>query len=328
VADQNNAFAKELRFDGMTAIVTGAGGNPSMGRCHAMLLAARGANVVVNDIGDPGVPHYDDASSAAAVTREIIAAGGKAVASTASVATEEGAAAIVRTAIDTFGRVDILINNAAISIASSVHEMSSEHVRKHIDVNLLGQIWMIRAAWPHMQAAGYGRIVNIGSGAFAGMAPMSIYGSTKGGVFSLTRGVALEGAAFGIKANSVNPGAFTRMLASQHEEASSIYQYASENLRPEQTSPVIAFLAHEQCPVSGETFDAVGGEVRRVYLAATQGIHDGHLTVESLASRWDEVMGNPVDILSHENVDTSTWALRKYESDQARVPLEQAGRVA
>jgi NAD(P)-dependent dehydrogenase (short-subunit alcohol dehydrogenase family) len=214
----------EMRFDGRTAIVTGAGGNPSMGRCHALLLAERGANLVVNDIGDPGVPHYGSPSSAEAVAAEIVARGGKAVASTHSVSTEDGARAIVQTALDAFGGIDILVNNAAISIASPIHEMSSEHVRKHLDVNLVGQVWMVRAVWPHMSTAGYGRIVNIGSGAFAGMRPMSVYGTTKGGVFSLTRGIALEGADFGIRANAVNPGAFTRMLVSQHEEASSIYQ--------------------------------------------------------------------------------------------------------
>jgi NAD(P)-dependent dehydrogenase (short-subunit alcohol dehydrogenase family) len=306
-----------LRFDGRTAIITGAGGNPSMGRCHAMLLAERGANIVVNDIGDPGVPNYEVASSAQAVANEIVAAGGKAVASAHSVASEEGAKAIVRTALDAFGTVDILVNNAAVSVASPIYDMSSEHVQRHIDVNLMGQIWLVRAAWPHMRAAGYGRIVNIGSGAFAGMVPMSIYGTTKGGVFSLTRGIALEGAEFGIKANTVHPGAFTRMLVSQHEESSSIYQFAKENLPPERTSPVVAFLAHEDCPVSGETFDSVGGEVRRIYIAATPGIHDPAITVESLASRWDEVMGQPVDMLDHANVDTSTWVLRKYEAAQA-----------
>jgi NAD(P)-dependent dehydrogenase (short-subunit alcohol dehydrogenase family) len=306
-----------LRFDGRTAIITGAGGIPSMGRCHAMLLAERGANVVVNDIGHPGVPHYQGVSSAEAVAAEIVAAGGKAVASTHSVASEAGAQAIVQTAVDAFGGVDILVNNAAISVASPIHEMSSEHVRQHIDVNLMGQVWLVRAAWPHMQAAGYGRIVNIGSGAFAGMVPMSIYGTTKGGVFSLTRGIALEGAAFGIKANTVHPGAFTRMLTSQHDEASSIYQFAKDNLPPERTSPVVAFLAHEDCPVSGETFDALGGDVRRIYIAQTEGISDPALTIESLASRWDEVMGEPVDMLSNENVDTSTWVLHKYEAAQS-----------
>lgn len=309
----------EMRFDRRTAIVTGAGGNPSMGRCHALLLAERGANVVVNDIGDPGVPHYGSDSSAAAVVAEIIERGGRAVASTDSVASEDGARAIVQVALDAFGSADILVNNAAISIASPIHEMSSEHLRQHIEVNLLGQIWMIRAVWPHMRAAGYGRIVNIGSGAFAGMLPMSVYGATKGGVFSLTRGVALEGAAFGIKANAVNPGAFTRMVASQHEETSSIYQFAKDNLPPEKTSPVVAFLAHEQCPVTGETFDTVGGEVRRIYIGATQGIHEPQGTIESLAARWDEVMGQPTDMLTHENVHTSTWVLRKYTATMAMI---------
>lgn len=307
----------KMRFDGRTAIVTGAGGNPGMGRCHAMLLAERGANVVVNDVGHPGVANYDDSSSAEKVAREIIAAGGKAVASTHSVASEEGAKAIVQVALDAFGGIDILVNNAAVSVASPIYEMSSAHVRQHIEVNLLGQIWMVRAVWPHMRAAGYGRIVNIGSGSFGGMAPMSVYGTTKGGVFSLTRGIALEGEQFGIKANTVHPGAFTRMVASQHEESSSIYQFARDNLPPEKTSPVVAFLAHEACPVTGETFDSVGGEVRRIYIAATKGIRDPGITLESLAKHWDEVMGQPVDMLDHENVDTSTWVLRRYESAQS-----------
>lgn len=303
----------ELRFDGRTAIVTGAGGNPSMGRCHAMLLAARGANVVVNDIGDPGVPHYSGSASADAVVREIVAAGGKAVASAHSVASEAGAQAIVQTALDAFGGVDILVNNAAVAIASPVYEMSSEHLQRHIDVNLMGQMWLVRAVWPHMRAAGYGRIVNIGSGAFSGMVPMSVYGTTKGGVFSFTRGIALEGQPFGIKANCVHPGAFTRMLQSQHDEASSIYDFAKENLTPEQTSPVIAYLAHETCPVNGETVEVLGGEVRRIYIATTKGISDPGLTIETLAAQWDEVMGQPVAMLDHANVDTSTWILKKYE---------------
>lgn len=309
---------RNFRFEGRTAIVTGAGGNPSMGRCHALLLAERGANVVVNDIGHPGVPHYDGAASAEAVAAEIAAAGGKAVASTHSVASEEGTQAIVQTALDAFGGVDILVNNAAVAVASPIYEMSSEHLRRHVEVNLMGQVWMVRAVWPHMRAAGYGRIVNIGSGAFGGMAPMSVYGTTKGGVFSLTRGIALEGAEFGIKANTVHPGAFTRMLVSQHEESSSIYQFAKDNLPPEKTSPVVTFLAHEDCPVTGEAFDSVGGEVRRIYIAATLGIQDPDITLETLAARWDEVMGEPVDMLTHENVDTSTWVLRKYAQEQAR----------
>ncbi len=303
---------ERLRFDGRTAIVTGAGGNPSMGRSHALLLASRGANVVVNDIGRSGAPHYPGTASAEAVIDEIRALGGKAVASTDSVATEAGAEAIVRTAIDAFGSVDILINNAAVSIASPIHEMSSADVQRHIDINLAGPIWLCRAVWPHMRAQGYGRIVNIGSGAFAGLDRLSIYGATKGGLFSLTRGIAIEGAPFGIKANIVQPGAFTRMLLAQHEPSSSMYGYAAEHLPAELTSPPIAYLAHEECPVSGESFDAMGGEVRRVYIANTQGFADRALTLEMVAERWPEVMGAPVDMVDLSGVDTGSWHVKPY----------------
>ncbi len=302
----------KLRFDGRTAIVTGAGGNPSMGRSHALLLASRGANVVVNDIGRSEAPHYPDVASAEAVVDEIRAAGGQAVASTDSVATESGAEAIVRTAIDAFGGVDILINNAAISVASPIHEMRSADVQRHIDINLMGPIWLCRAVWPHMRAKGYGRIVNIGSGAFAGLDRLSIYGATKGGLFSLTRGIAIEGAPFGIKANVVQPGAFTRMLLAQHEPSSSMYDYALENLPAELTSPPVCYLAHELCPVSGESFDAMGGEVRRVYLANTGGFADRALTLEMIADHWDEVMGNPVGMVDLSGVNTDAWHVKPY----------------
>ena len=243
---------------------------------------------------------------------EIRAAGGQAVASTDSVATESGAEAIVRTAIDAFGGVDILINNAAISVASPIHEMRSADVQRHIDINLMGPIWLCRAVWPHMRAKGYGRIVNIGSGAFAGLDRLSIYGATKGGLFSLTRGIAIEGAPFGIKANVVQPGAFTRMLLAKHEPSSSMYDYALENLPAELTSPPVCYLAHELCPVSGESFDAMGGEVRRVYLASTGGFADRALTLEMIADHWDEVMGNPVGMVDLSGVNTDAWHVKPY----------------
>src|SRR6516165_4780913 len=174
---------KEFRFDGRTAIVTGAGGNPSLGRAHALLLAARGANVVVNDVGRSEAPGYEGEASAEAVAAEIRALGGSAVASTHSVAEEEGASAIVRAAVEAFGGVDILVNNAGISVAAPFDEMTSRDTQRHVDINLMGAVWMCRAAWPHMQAKRYGRIVNTGSGAFAGMWAFVIYGASKGGVF-------------------------------------------------------------------------------------------------------------------------------------------------
>ena len=309
---------EQLRFDGRTAIVTGAGGNPSLGRAHALLLAARGANVVVNDIGRTEAPNYPDPASAEAVAEEIRIAGGHAVADTHSVTDEEGAEAVVRTAIDAFGGIDILVNNAGISLAVPFDEMTSADTQRHIDINLMGTTWMCRAAWPHMRTQGYGRIVNTGSGAFAGMWGFAIYGASKGGIFSLTRSLAVEGANFGIKANTVHPGGFTRMLLAQQFDTSPMYQHAQRALPAEMVSPVVAFLAHESCPVTGECFDSMGGEVRRVYIAQTEGIADPDLTVETVANRWGKIMGSPQDtVLGLSDVDSALWHIRPYDSSRS-----------
>lgn len=304
----------ELRFDGRTAVITGAGGNPSLGRAHALLLAERGANVVVNDIGsDPEAPGYLGTASADAVAEEIRARGGKAVANTHSVASEQGAAAIVQTALDTFGGIDIVINNAGISMAAGFEEMTNRDFQRHIDINLMGSLWTCRAAWPHMRSKGYGRIVNIGSGAFTGFSSFSAYGSSKGGVFSLTRALAAEGASSGIKVNTVNPGAFTRMVAAQQDATSSMYQYAQQNLPADLVSPVVAYLAHQRCDITGECIEAVGGQVRRVYLAQTSGFTDRDLSLETVARRWQEVMADSGDnVIGIAAQDTSQWNFKRY----------------
>ena len=304
----------QLRFDGRTAIVTGAGGNPSLGRAHAMLLASRGANVVVNDIGTSKAPNYEGQASAEAVAAEIRAAGGKAVADTHSVADEDGAAAIVQTALDAYGSLDIVINNAGVSIAAAVDEMTPADFRLHIEVNLLGPWYLARAAWPHMKAAGYGRIVNITSGSMAGYANQAAYASSKGGLWSLTRTLATEGIPLGIKANAVNPGAFTRMVAATLQADSPLLEFSRDNLPPELSSPAVAFLAHEQCPVTGECIESVGGEVFRHYMARTPGIADRDHTIETLVARWDEIMAGASDgLIGLAGHDTSGWKVRPYQ---------------
>jgi NAD(P)-dependent dehydrogenase (short-subunit alcohol dehydrogenase family) len=304
-----------LRFDGRTAIVTGAGGNPSLGRAHALLLAARGARVVVNDIGlDPETPGYSGTASATAVVDEIRQLGGMAIADDHSVAEEAGAAALVQNAIDHFGRIDILVNNAGISVAAPFDEMTVRDFQRHIDINLMGSIWTSRAAWPHMRAQGYGRIIHTGSGAFTGFPWLSAYGASKGGVFSLTRAMAAEGVKLGIKVNSVNPGAFSRMVDAQQEPSSPMYAYAKERLPAELVSPVLAWLAHEDCPVTGECIEAVGGQVHRVYVAQTPGFCDPALTLETVAARWSEVMGGAsgslVGLASHD--PAADWHMKPY----------------
>jgi NAD(P)-dependent dehydrogenase (short-subunit alcohol dehydrogenase family) len=307
----------ELRFDGRTAIVTGAGGDPSLGRAHALLLADRGANVVVNDIGGTaGTPGASTAASAAAVVEEIRARGGKAVADTHSVATEDGAGALIQTALDAFGGVDILVNNAAICIVAPFDVMSSKDFQRHIDVNLMGPVWTCRAVWPHMRAKGYGRIVNISSASLAGFEWQVPYAASKGGLFSLTRALAAEGEAMGIKVNTVNPGGFTRMVGAQHTEASAWYQYSQANLPPELVSPTVALLAHEACPVSGECIESMGGQVNRFYLARTRGFSDRALTMESLAARWDEVMaGSAEGVIGHNDYSPREWDLKPYKAE-------------
>jgi NAD(P)-dependent dehydrogenase (short-subunit alcohol dehydrogenase family) len=282
---------QEHRFDGRTAVVTGAGGNPSLGRAHALLLASRGANVVVNDIGhDPESYGYESRASAQAVADEIRAAGGKAVADGHSVADPEGAQALVKAALDAFGRIDIVVNNAAVVAVAKFDDMTVRDHQRHIQVNLLGAVWTSRAAWPHMRRQGYGRIINIGSDALAGMAKHSAYGASKGGLFSLTRALAAEGQPLGIKVNTVNPFADTRMLRATQTDASAILQLAKASLPAGKVSPLVALLAHEDCPVTGECLSAAGGQVKRVYLCETTGVFDQDLTIESLAQSWDKVM--------------------------------------
>jgi len=307
-----------LRVDGRVAIVTGSGGNPSLGRAHAMLLAARGAKVVVNDNGpDPKIPSYTGSVSAQAVADEIRAAGGIAVADTHSVASEDGAAAIIRTAIDHFGRLDIVVNNAGISQSAPVDVMTPRDFRRHIEVNLTGAYYVCRAAWPHMKRNLYGRIVNVTSSAMTGFADQTAYAASKGGLWSLTRALAAEGSALGIKVNALSPGGFTRMVAALLEEDSPLLTFSREHLPPELSSPPLALLCHETCPVTGECIDSAGGQVQRSYIARSKGFTDSALTIETVAARWAEVMAtDDAEIIGIANLDTTEWKIRPYTGER------------
>lgn len=281
---------EELRFDRRAAIVTGAG--RGVGRAHALLLAARGAKVVVADLGG----HLDGSGSssepAEQVVKEIVAAGGEAVACHASVAEEAGAASIVQTAIDAFGRIDIVVNNAGIADPDRFEDLSAERFRRMVDVHYLGSVYVASAAWPHMMAAGYGRIVNTTSEAALGFVPKATsYGGAKGGVLSFTRELALESTNHGILVNAVAPRAQTRLsgpavMAKTYDVPEEmIPAEAMDKYKPELVSPAVAYLAHESCVFNGEVLVSGGGDVMRVAFVVNTGISDDDMTPEKIAAK-------------------------------------------
>jgi NAD(P)-dependent dehydrogenase (short-subunit alcohol dehydrogenase family) len=280
----------DLRFDGKVAIVTGAGGqNPSLGRSHAALLTERGAKVVVNDLGVGPDGRGIMRANAEQVVDEIRAAGGEAVADQHSVAEEDGARGVVATALDTWGQLDILVNNAGICFMAHFDEISSADIRNIIDVHLMGTVWMCRAAWPHMRKAGYGRIVNTTSGAMFGIENLSIYGAAKSGIFGLTRGLAVEGAEFGVKVNALGPAANTTAIRCFNEK--SPFTDLMEGYFPTRlVSPVVAYLAHESCELSGANLEAGAGNVGIRVFGQTAGYTDTGLTVEKVRDNLSAIV--------------------------------------
>jgi NAD(P)-dependent dehydrogenase (short-subunit alcohol dehydrogenase family) len=271
----------DLGFDGKVAIITGAGGG--LGRSHALDLARRGALIVVNDLGGAADGTGSSESAAQKVVDEIKAAGGEAVANYDSVATPEGGQAIVQSAVDTFGRVDIIINNAGILRDTSFKNMTPDQLNPVLDVHLRGAFYVTQPAWQLMRDQGYGRIVNTSSGAgIFGNFGQTNYGAAKMGLVGFTRVLAIEGAKNNIKANAIAPVARTRMTED-------ILGPAAEKLAPELVTPVVTYLAHEDCPVSGEVYSVGGGRVARVFIGVTPGIFDADLTAEAVRDGFAEI---------------------------------------
>jgi NAD(P)-dependent dehydrogenase (short-subunit alcohol dehydrogenase family) len=281
----------ELRFDDRVAIVTGAG--RGLGRDHALLLARRGAAVVVNDLG--GDEHGVGASAAPAqeVVAEIVTGGGRAIANHGSVASEDDAQALVAAAVDAFGRIDIVVNNAGNQIVLPFPTMPVEVLHRHFAVHVAGSFHVTQAAWPHLERSGAGRVVNTTSTASLGITGFLAYSTAKAALIGLTRTLALEGAAAGIKVNAVAPSAATR-LAFAPDAAGDIPDEVRQTMARTSpaalVSPVVAYLAHESCAFTGEVLFAGAGRVSRIVLAETRGIVDADLTVESVAAGIERVM--------------------------------------
>ncbi len=267
----------DLRFDGRVAIVTGAG--RGLGRSYALLLASRGASVVVNDSGGTLSGDGVNAGPAHDVVQEIAAAGGRAVASTDSVATPAGGQAIIDAALAHYGRADVLVHNAGNVRRAPLREMTSDDFDAVLDVHLRGAFHVVRAAFPVMCDAGYGRIVLTSSiGGLYGNHQVANYAAAKAGVIGLSNVVALEGSSAGVACNVVVPAAVTRM-------AEGIDTSSYPPMSPELVAPVVGWLAHESCSVTGEIFVALAGRVARVVVAETPGVYRPSWSIEDVAAQ-------------------------------------------
>jgi NAD(P)-dependent dehydrogenase (short-subunit alcohol dehydrogenase family)/pimeloyl-ACP methyl ester carboxylesterase len=289
----------ELRLDGRVAVITGAGGG--LGRSHALELASRGAYVVVNDLGGALDGQGSSASAAQLVADEIVALGGVAVANHDSVATPEGGEAIIETAIDAFGRVDVLVNNAGILRDRAFHKMDADVINQVIDVHLKGAFFVTQPAFRRMREQRYGRIVSTSSasGLFGNFGQAN-YGAAKAGLAGLTRVLAIEGAQHGVRANAIAPIALTRMTEG-------ILGDLSPMVSPRSVSPLVAYLASEECSVTGHVYSVAGGRIARIFVGETEGTVLSENTAEAVRAHLEAIDNvDPADFFEPASLDAET----------------------
>jgi NAD(P)-dependent dehydrogenase (short-subunit alcohol dehydrogenase family) len=280
----------KFSFDGRVAVITGAG--RGIGRAYAHLLAERDASVVVNDLGGTMEGDGTDPEPARSVAGEIVEAGGKAIPETSDVSTVDGGQALINAALDAFGRIDIVINNAGNIRWGGLPEADAENLESHLSVHVGGSFNTVRAAWPHMVAQGYGRIVMTTSSGMFGLVDNLGYATAKAAVIGMTRSLKVAGARHGIKVNLIAPSASTRMGAHPSDGLDSLKQPPPKQMEPGLVAPMVAFLAHEACEVSGEIYLAGAGRFARVFIAATQGYVPAlpeESTIEDIAEHWSNI---------------------------------------
>jgi NAD(P)-dependent dehydrogenase (short-subunit alcohol dehydrogenase family) len=277
-----------VRFDGQSVLVTGAG--RGLGRKYAMLLAERGANVLVHDAGVAPDGSGFDRGVADRVVAEIRAAGGIAEAAYDDLVTPAGCESAVATAVEQFGRLDALIHNAGLSLHRALEETDAESWSRLLGVNGEAAFWLVKSAFPLMHAQKYGRVVLTLSGhalySDASSADLVAYAATKAMQFGLMNAAAAAGEAYGIRVNAISPVAATRMFTRE---------VAPGELLPEQVAPGAVFLASQECHVSAVVLRAANGRFSLGGYAVTEGIDLGRqpATPELVAARWDEIAVGP-----------------------------------
>jgi NAD(P)-dependent dehydrogenase (short-subunit alcohol dehydrogenase family) len=299
-----------LTFDGRVAIVTGGG--RGIGRANAECLANRGAAVLVNDLGVPVEGGRCDESVAQEVAVAIAKNGGIAVADSHDVSTVDGAHAVVDHAVRSFGRLDIIVNNAGIVQRRPFAEFTSEDLCTMMAVHLGGHFNLTQAGWRRLLQQGYGRVVmTASSAALFGTSSNATYGAAKGAIIGLTRSLSKEADGTGVTVNAILPGAYTRMaefgMASRDPAHLSLLRKA---MPPERVAPVVAWLCHETCHVNGEVLNVRGGAVCAVFFGQTHGILDQTLSIETVAERIGEVLSKEGFSVPETTEESSELALR------------------
>jgi NAD(P)-dependent dehydrogenase (short-subunit alcohol dehydrogenase family) len=304
-----------LRFDGRVAVVTGGG--RGIGAAYASLLAARGARVVVNDIGTSRFGAGSDVSPASESAGQIRQAGGVAEPDTSDISDPDGARALAEHAVSAFGGLDIVVNNAGIYWTDSFPQIDLADLQKQLAVHVGGSFNVARAAWPHLRASGSGRMVVTTSTGALGAADLVSYGTAKAAVLGLGRALAMAGEPHGIKVNIIAPMAMTRMM-NAHSGDAEVPEDPDRD--PSLVAPLVAILCHLDCPVNGEAYMSGMRRTARLFIAETQGYtHPSiKLTPEELLEHWGEISD-----LSRQRLtpDTHTWSA----SNQERIAAVEAG---
>jgi NAD(P)-dependent dehydrogenase (short-subunit alcohol dehydrogenase family) len=271
------------------AIVTGAG--RGMGRSHALMLASRGARVIVNDIRSAGSAE----DPAGEVVREITGGGGTAIADNHSVV--GGASELVRHAIDVYGQLDIVVNNAGILSGTAFADTPAQDWQAVFDVHFRGTVDVTRAAWPHLRRSGNSRIINTASSGMLGNAGLSSYGAAKAAIFGLTRSIAMEGKPFGIYANCIFPSAWTRMTMEINDPA--VSATLRRYFQPEHVSALVVWLSHQDTKISNEAFQVSGGRAGRLTMAMMPTVRVADSTPEQWLRHQAQLLADgPLNALS------------------------------
>jgi NAD(P)-dependent dehydrogenase (short-subunit alcohol dehydrogenase family) len=287
--DEREDELAEVRFNGRAILVTGGG--RGIGRCHCLLLASRGAQVVVADNGSAMDGEGTSAGPAETVAAEIEAAGGRAVACMADLSTEAGANEAVARTVEAFGRIDGVLHNAStVPELRTTDLLNSHDLEVVMRINTFAGLWLSRAAWPHMQRQKFGRILFTTSVGIYGQEGTAPYSAAKAAALGIMRALAVEGARDGIHVNAIAPSARTRMT--EKFLASAYAKWLFDTMPPEKISVAAAFLMSEACDLNGEVVALGGGRLARLTFAETEGVIRSGSSIEEVRDAMPEVMAD------------------------------------